>query len=161
MGLREEKKKKTREMILEKSYELFTDKGVSNVGMRELAQKCNLGIGTYYNYFKSKDEVVISLLVDKLNLALDALNIKRVLNSDQLLSVFKQLNNSRSIFESFIPIAMNIENSPHLKGLKTVIKEHFFEGKDLQGFYLFITAAHYFLENENEIDRVHFIKSII
>ncbi len=161
MGLREEKKKKTREMILEKSYQLFTDKGVSNVGMRELAQICNLGIGTYYNYFKSKDEVVISLLVDKLILSMKQLGIESVTNAEQLLSVYRKLNESRSIFESFIPISMNIENAIHLKEIKSLIKNKFFAGKELQGFYLFVSTAHFYLGNDSDIDRLQFIKSII
>ncbi|OIQ19711.1 MAG: hypothetical protein BM556_04295 [Bacteriovorax sp. MedPE-SWde] len=70
MGLRETKKQQTREMILTNSMELFTRKGVDEVGMRELAQVCGLGIGTYYNYFKSKEEVIFSLFSDILREAL-------------------------------------------------------------------------------------------
>jgi AcrR family transcriptional regulator len=70
MGLREKKKQQTREMILNNSMELFTRKGVDEVGMRELAQVCGLGIGTYYNYFKSKEEVIFSLFADILRDAL-------------------------------------------------------------------------------------------
>ncbi|EQC51713.1 transcriptional regulator, TetR family [Bacteriovorax sp. DB6_IX] len=70
MGLREKKKQQTREMILNNSMELFTRKGVDEVGMRELAQVCGLGIGTYYNYFKSKEEVIFSLFADILREAL-------------------------------------------------------------------------------------------
>lgn len=153
MGLREEKKLKTRSMILEKSYELFESKGVENVGMRELALNCSLGIGTYYNYFKSKDEVVIDLISD-----LITKHLSERANSS-LLDLIFYLTKKRNIFNSFVSIAMKPDNGAHLKDFKKLLAQ-VDQGQDVEAaFYKFITISHFNLIN-NEIDTSHFAKRI-
>ncbi len=44
----------TRKMILEKGYE--------NLNIRDIAKRCGIATGTFYNYFRSKQEIVSSLL---------------------------------------------------------------------------------------------------
>lgn len=54
-----------REKILEESYALLKEKGYESFSMRELALRCNIGLGTVYNYFKNKMAIVGELFSDK------------------------------------------------------------------------------------------------
>lgn len=61
MKYREQKKLETRNRLLAKAHSLFNEYGVADIGMRRLAQESDLGLGTYYNYFKNKDEIVFAI----------------------------------------------------------------------------------------------------
>jgi AcrR family transcriptional regulator len=54
-----------REKILKEAYELLKEQGYESFSMRELASRCNIGIGTVYNYFKNKMAIVGELFNDK------------------------------------------------------------------------------------------------
>jgi len=58
---RELKKQETRANLIDKALELFNENGVGDIGMRQLAKESGLGIGTYYNYFKTKDEIIFAI----------------------------------------------------------------------------------------------------
>lgn len=117
MGLREQKKQRTREMILEHSMTLFTEKGVANVGMRELAQVCGLGIGTYYNYFHSKEEVLFSLFYDILKDGLESnqFNVTDGVDQGDILSnnynyLYETLLKHKNILNEFLVVALAPKN---------------------------------------------------
>lgn len=116
-GLREIKKQRTREMILKNSMELFTQKGVDEVGMRELAQVCGLGIGTYYNYFKSKEDVIFSLFRENLNTAITNKPFRiedGASDADNLASnykvIFQELMIHKNIADEYLTLAYNTKN---------------------------------------------------
>lgn len=54
-----------REKILKESYILLKEQGYESFSMRELALRCNIGLGTVYNYFKNKMAIVEELFNDK------------------------------------------------------------------------------------------------
>ena len=54
-----------REKILKEAYALLKEQGYESFSMRELASRCNIGIGTVYNYFKNKMAIVGELFNDK------------------------------------------------------------------------------------------------
>ena len=62
IGRREQKKMKSREAILSAAAKLFEEKGYSDTSIVDITAMADLGTGTFYNYFKSKDEVLLSLL---------------------------------------------------------------------------------------------------
>ena len=47
-----------KEAILKKTKEFIAEKGMENFSMDKLAAYCGLAKGTFYNYFKSKDELL-------------------------------------------------------------------------------------------------------
>jgi AcrR family transcriptional regulator len=51
-----------RQRILDAAYELFARRGIRDVGVDELIQKSGVAKATFYNHFKSKDEVVLAWL---------------------------------------------------------------------------------------------------
>ncbi|HEX7065728.1 MAG TPA: TetR/AcrR family transcriptional regulator [Bacillales bacterium] len=57
-GLRERKKIKTRQAILRSAKSLFISQGYMNTTMSDIAFDCEVGVGTLYNYYKSKSKLL-------------------------------------------------------------------------------------------------------
>lgn len=66
-GLREKKKKESEKKIKKVAKEIFLSKSYSKATMEEIAEKAEIGVGTLYNYFKSKDEIYIAIMSEKFN----------------------------------------------------------------------------------------------
>ena len=62
MGRRERKKLQSRKMILEAAISEFSKKGYKETSVADIMAAADLGIGTFYNYFSSKEELLFSLL---------------------------------------------------------------------------------------------------
>lgn len=60
---RESKKLEKRKAILEAAEELFPHKGFANTTMQEISQKAGLAKGTLYLYFKSKEELYLTVCI--------------------------------------------------------------------------------------------------
>ncbi len=55
-------KEEKRVNILISALKVFTKKGISSATISDIAEEANIGKGTVYEYFKSKDEIVLSAL---------------------------------------------------------------------------------------------------
>jgi len=62
MNRRERKKIHSKNAIMEASVKLFSQKGFQESSIADIMNEADLGIGTFYNYFESKEEVLRSLL---------------------------------------------------------------------------------------------------
>ena len=62
MGRRERKKLQSRRMILEAAISEFSKKGYKDTSVADIMSTADLGIGTFYNYFNSKEDLLFSLL---------------------------------------------------------------------------------------------------
>ena len=62
--LRERKKRETRERIVIAAPELFTKNGIESSTIDEIAFAADVGKGTIYNYFRTKENIVVAFLVD-------------------------------------------------------------------------------------------------
>src|SRR5437879_12636163 len=51
-----------RERILETAYELFSHRGIRDVGVDEIIQRAGVAKATLYRHFPSKDDLVIAFL---------------------------------------------------------------------------------------------------
>lgn len=51
-----------RGMLIEEAQTQITANGYDNVTIRSIAKGCGLGLGTFYNYFKSKDMLIATFL---------------------------------------------------------------------------------------------------
>ena len=52
----------SKEKILKESRDLVASEGLDALSIRKLAKKCDLAVGTIYNYFSSKDDLMISTI---------------------------------------------------------------------------------------------------
>jgi AcrR family transcriptional regulator len=62
MNRRERKKIHSKNAIMEAAVKLFSQKGFQESSIADIMNEADLGIGTFYNYFESKEEVLRSLL---------------------------------------------------------------------------------------------------
>lgn len=53
----------SKEDILKASRELIRKKGLNSINMRSVADEANIAVGSIYNYFKSKEELTIAVIV--------------------------------------------------------------------------------------------------
>src|SRR5262245_35250081 len=58
MGLRERKKKQTRELLVDVARKLFSERGFENVSVAEIARVADVSQATVYNYFPTKEDLV-------------------------------------------------------------------------------------------------------
>ena len=64
LPLRERKKRDTRHRILMAGLDAFTARGFDNCTIDEIASAAGVGKGTVYNYFRTKEELVVSFMVE-------------------------------------------------------------------------------------------------
>lgn len=109
MGKAEENKRKKRTALLSQAFSLFMNKGITNTTISEIVEHANVAKGTFYIYFKDKDDLIEKLIAQKaeqlLINALDILNKhpgvtkvedKLVLIADSLL---EQLNSDSRLLK--------------------------------------------------------------
>ena len=53
-----------RQLILDNSKKILYGEGYSNFSIRTVAKECSLGVGTIYNYFPTKKDLIIELMSD-------------------------------------------------------------------------------------------------
>ena len=61
---RERKKRETRERIITTALELFGRKGIENTTVDEIAAAADIGKGTIYNYFRTKEDIVVAFVME-------------------------------------------------------------------------------------------------
>lgn len=61
MGLRERQKISRRQCILDAALDLFVAKGFDATKSEEIAEKAEMALGTIYNHFSSKGEILLTL----------------------------------------------------------------------------------------------------
>lgn len=68
MGKLTEKKEKKRAALLETAFELFIDKGFSQTSINDIVEKAGVAKGTFYLYFKDKNDIRNQLISSKASL---------------------------------------------------------------------------------------------
>src|SRR5688572_24945809 len=56
------RKKRNRQALIEAGYEVMARKGVDAATMAEIAERADVGAGTVYNYFASKDDLAMAVM---------------------------------------------------------------------------------------------------
>lgn len=51
-----------RETIILEGRILLSNKGYKDLNVREIAKNCNIALGTFYNYFSAKDELILEIV---------------------------------------------------------------------------------------------------
>src|SRR5258708_5318747 len=61
-GLRESQKRDREQRIVKAARRLFDRKGFGATAMEEVAQRAGLAVGTIYNYFPSKNDLLLAIM---------------------------------------------------------------------------------------------------
>lgn len=65
MGKAEENKRQKKSALLEHAFSLFMKNGISSTTISEIANHAGVGKGTFYSYFRDKDELIEKLIAQK------------------------------------------------------------------------------------------------
>ena len=94
-----------KEQILEEGKHVLVNKNYKELNIRDIAKSCNIGIGTFYNYFKNKEELVNEIFMGdwiKLVKNFDKVKYSNLTFKDKLRLLYIDLdvfiNNYMSIF---------------------------------------------------------------
>ncbi|MEV6152031.1 TetR/AcrR family transcriptional regulator [Nonomuraea sp. NPDC052129] len=66
-GLRERKKRETRQKIHNTAMELFTQRGFAEVSVLEIAERAGVSKMTVFNYFPTKEDIVLDVMGEGFN----------------------------------------------------------------------------------------------
>src|SRR5687768_3276043 len=64
-SLRQRKKAATRDMILRVAIEEFSKSGFERPTIEQIAAKAGVGKGTVYNYFATKEDILVAFMADQ------------------------------------------------------------------------------------------------
>jgi AcrR family transcriptional regulator len=65
---RERKKTETRQRLLEAAWQLFQDRGYEHTTVAEITEAADVGKGTFFNYFPTKEEIVDEIALWRIDL---------------------------------------------------------------------------------------------
>jgi AcrR family transcriptional regulator len=82
-NLREKKKEKTRKRIQDVSLQLFQTSGYEKTTMEKIASEAEIGVGTLYNYFPSKVDLLFSIIEGNIELYMSEL--EEIINNEMTL----------------------------------------------------------------------------
>jgi len=77
---RERERETRRQLILDAAKDVFAKRGFLSATMEEIAEQCELAVGTLYRYFQSKEELYVSLLCEAMEMFHQGIETAR--NSD-------------------------------------------------------------------------------
>ena len=81
--VREEKKKQTRQRLMEAAWQLVTRQGLEKTTVQQIAALANAGTGTFYNYFPSKEMALAVYLDEATGRVLDGIVLSELPDSPE------------------------------------------------------------------------------
>jgi TetR/AcrR family fatty acid metabolism transcriptional regulator len=101
-------KRKKKDQIIEAAVDVFAEKGFFNAKVTDVAKKAKVADGTIYNYFKSKDDLLINLFEIKMEGILTQFKKKIVETNDPVENLkefvtlhFNIIKNDKKLAEVF------------------------------------------------------------
>lgn len=88
-----------RQLIINQAIEIFAKKGFESTSIQEITEQCGISKGAFYLSFKSKDELIISIIDHFMSQLTD--DIDRVVNTEQ--------HNEKKIFMFYFSIFQFME----------------------------------------------------
>jgi AcrR family transcriptional regulator len=99
-GLRDEKKRKRRDRVFRAALKLFEKKGFAATTMKEIAERAELGVGTLYNYFPSKNALLLGIMEKKMEeISQDAWR--------SIVAIFRQEKDPQRIMEKILALVLH------------------------------------------------------
>ncbi len=155
MPTREEKKKRTKQAILQAAITLFNDQGYTNTSIEKIAKTAGVGKGTVYSYFQTKKDIIKGFC----EFEMEQIHLELVKNAnpdapllEQMLTIymteFKHITRNREfgrlfMRESVFPDDANVKN--HLE----------MDDKYFQLLFPILTAAQKRGELREDIELLH------
>ena len=61
-GRQHRRRQRTRVRLLRAAYEVMSERGVDGAKIKDITDRADVGFGTFYNYFETKDEIAVHVL---------------------------------------------------------------------------------------------------
>jgi AcrR family transcriptional regulator len=130
MGRRERRAAETRLRLFRSALQLFADRGFSNVTVEDITEAADVGKGTFFNYFESKDHV-LSVMAE--------IQLARVRDAAKVAALGKATI-QRVLHQLFLHLAEEPGRSAHLaralissflanEVVRNLIKKHMSDGR--------------------------------
>ncbi|MBS4539439.1 TetR/AcrR family transcriptional regulator [Clostridium sp. D2Q-11] len=87
-----------KQLILSKAKEILYNQGYHKLSMRALSKACNIALGTIYNYYPTKKDLIIEMMTDYWQNYLDS--VHKIVKSNT--NIYIKLNNIFNELEAFI-----------------------------------------------------------
>ncbi len=87
----EERKKETRQLLLESAVETFAQSGFHGASVDKIAENAGFSKGAFYAHFHSKEELFLAILEQQMQLHVN--NVRQVIDQQQSLSHFIETMN--------------------------------------------------------------------
>lgn len=133
---RERKKNIILNTLLDNAMDLFINKGFEKTTITDITKKADVGTGTFYNYFNSKEDLLQYILSAKLNQAeaeLKKIQLADNLPQDKLLQILLLMGNiyenNRGLFKLCID-NLKMQEPPHGEHFKNILTEIINSGKN-------------------------------
>jgi AcrR family transcriptional regulator len=126
-----------KQLILSKAKEILYNQGYHKLNMRGLSKACDIALGTIYNYYPTKKELVVEMMADYWQNYLDS--VEKIINSNT--DIYIKLNNIFNELEVFIQNFRQYWLTPELYG-----SQEYVEG-GLQKEYVFMEKLIGIIEN--------------
>jgi AcrR family transcriptional regulator len=126
-----------KQLILSKAKEILYNQGYHKLNMRGLSKACDIALGTIYNYYPTKKELVVEMMTDYWQNYLDS--VEKIINSNA--DIYIKLNNIFNELEVFIQNFRQYWLTPELYG-----SQEYVEG-GLQKEYVFMEKLIGIIEN--------------
>ncbi|WP_338536323.1 TetR/AcrR family transcriptional regulator [Helicovermis profundi] len=78
-GRREKKKREIKDKIIKAAEVVFFEDDYEKITVSEIANRADIGVGTIYNYFKSKDDIFVSTMKTMFDIDYSDININKEL----------------------------------------------------------------------------------
>ena len=113
----EEMRNSRREQIMEAALELFASKGYANCSIAQLAEHAGISKGLMYNYFKSKEGLLVAIIENGINEILDYFDPDHdgVLSTEELEGFVRQVFSSIRENLSFWILYISVILQPRVK----------------------------------------------
>jgi len=142
---REQKKFQTKKTISEIALKLFFSKGLNEITVAEIMEEADLGTGTFYNYFESKEDILKYCLIERIDSANQTLEdiqtspLKATQKLSQMVqAVGKTYEENQLLISLYMKFYRNLDKldrkAPHGAKFKEIISIIIREGQENNEF---------------------------
>ena len=109
-------KKQTRDLILDVTFSIIYQHGYNATGISAILKECNIPKGSLYHYFKSKKELVLAMIKERLSPKMDTLfaleNDDSKSSIDLIIETIDKISKNETLVKYNCPLnRLNIELS--------------------------------------------------
>lgn len=110
----EEAREKSKENILNSALKLFSKRGFYNTSIRQIATQANISNGLMYNYFKSKEDLLVEIVNKSFTLMNSVIINDKELNANEKIEetinkTFDLIQNKKKLLRMMLQIGLQAE----------------------------------------------------